>query len=393
MVIRIRIVDAMYVLDKNGNESAASKPAGTSIRLIGYEHPWVEKQEEPVVYGPKIYMTTDATAFVPELSLSSELIKVTGTTASFNVASNVDWTATSSDSWATVSPAEGTGNGSVTVTMTALEPGASDRTAVITVAAKDYPGYSETIFVEQIAPAPAGPTGNYVDLTATPVLFCSNNQAWNMENNPDYATSGNTGAVSGLGTGYLKSYSHYNNSDVFMQYEDSPVEYQTPVFIMAKEGNITVKQIWTDDAFAFHVPAWKLTAGKTLCFDFQIYCKGTTTPKYWAVEVSFDGGQTYKMFDTGVTGESSPNNGAAANFVIPVNESMNPVAAKYVLTENMENVDMIVRFRSVDGTYAIAVESPVKTKPGAGAVRIFGYEQTSLAGDPSVVSGPKIYMN
>jgi hypothetical protein len=53
---------------------------------------------------------------------------------------------------------------------------------------------------------------------------------------------------------------------------------------------------------------------------------------------------------------------------------------------------MIVRFRAVDGAYSIAVESPVKTKPGGGALRIFGYEQTTLAGDPSVVSGPKIYI-
>ena len=213
-----------------------------------------------------------------------------------------------------------------------------------------------------------------------------------MTYNPDYASADNTGAVSGAGTGRLKSYSHLNNESVYMQYEDSPVEYQTPVFIMSKEGNITAKQIWTDDAFAFHVPAWKLTAGKTLCFDFQIYCKGSSTPKYWAVEVSLDGGQTYKMFDTGVTGESSPNNGAAANFVIPANESMTPMAAKYVLTENKENVDMIVRFRAVDGKYVIATKNPIADKPGGGAVRIFGYDQTSLAGDSSLVQGPKIYI-
>jgi hypothetical protein len=68
------------------------------------------------------------------------------------------------------------------------------------------------------------------------------------------------------------------------------------------------------------------------------------------------------------------------------------MAAKYVLTENKENVDMIVRFRAVDGAYSIAVESPVKTKPGGGALRIFGYDQTSLAGDSSLVQGPKIYI-
>ena len=390
IIVRMRCADGAYGI--NGNERTEPSTSGT-FRLIGGEGHDVEgnANAEPVM-GPKIYVTTGSAEFVPELSVSTSSVSVQGTSATFDVISNTDWVVTASESWVTVSPAEGSGNKTVTVKMVQLEEGAADRTATINVAAKNYPQCTASVSVKQIAPEPSGPVGSYVDLAATPVLFCSNNQAWNMEHNPDYATSGNTGAVSGAGTGRLVSYSHVNNKDVYMQYEDSPVEFQTPVFIMAKEGNITAKQIWTDDAFAFHVPAWKLTAGKTLCFDFQIYCKGTTTPKYWAVEVSFDGGQTYKMFDTGVTGETSPNNGAAANFVISGNESMTPMAAKYVLTENKENVDMIVRFRAVDGAYSIAVESPVKTKPGGGALRIFGYEQTTLAGDPSVVSGPKIYI-
>ena len=390
IIVRMRCADGAYGI--NGNERTEPSTSGT-FRLIGGEGHDVEgnANAEPVM-GPKIYVSTGSAEFVPELEVSVSSLQLTGTSASFDVTSNTDWVVTPSESWITVSPAAGTGSGKVTVIAAALEAGAANRTASITVSAKNYPSCTASISLEQIAPEPSGPVGSYVDLAATPVLFCSNNQAWNKEHNPDYATSGNTGAVSGAGTGRLVSYSHVNNKDVYMQYEDSPVEFQTPVFIMANEGNITAKQIWTDDAFAFHVPAWKLTAGKTLCFDFQIYCKGSTTPKYWAVEVSFDGGQTYKMFDTGVTGEASPNNGAAANFVIPANESMTPMAAKYVLTENKENVDMIVRFRAVDGAYSIAVESPVKTKPGGGALRIFGYEQTTLAGDPSVVSGPKIYI-
>ena len=390
IIVRMRCADGAYGI--NGNERTEPSTSGT-FRLIGGDgHDVGDNANVEPVMGPKIYVSTGSAEFVPELEVSVSSLQLTGTSASFDVTSNTDWVATPSESWITVSPAAGTGSGKVTVIAAALEAGAANRTASITVSAKNYPSCTATISLEQIAPEPSGPVGSYVDLAATPVLFCSNNQAWNMEHNPDYATSGNTGAVSGAGTGRLVSYSHVNNKDVYMQYEDSPVEFQTPVFIMAKEGNITAKQIWTDDAFAFHVPAWKLTAGKTLCFDFQIYCKGSTTPKYWAVEVSFDGGQTYKMFDTGVTGETSPNNGAAANFVISGNESMTPMAAKYVLTENKENVDMIVRFRTVDGAYSIAVESPVKTKPGGGALRIFGYEQTTLAGDPSVVSGPKIYI-
>ena len=390
IIVRVRCADGARSINGSDREAPSSKAA---IRLIGGEGHDVENNAnaEPVM-GPKIYVTTGSAEFVPELSVSTSSVSVQGTSATFDVVSNTDWVVTASEEWVTVSPAEGSGNKTVRINLAQLEEGAANRTATISVAAKNYPQCTASVSVEQIAPEPSGPVGAYVDLEATPVLFCSNNQAWNMENNPDYASAEATGAVTGKGTGRLQSYSHLNNKDVYMQYEDSPVDFRNPVFIMAEEANIAAKQIWTDDAFAFHVPVWKLTADKTLCFDFQIYCSGTSTPKYWAVEASFDGGQTYKMFDTGVTGESSPNNGAPANFVIPGNKSMNPVAAKYKLTENKENVDMIVRFRAVDGAYSISTKNPAEKEPGGGAVRIFGYEQTTLAGDPSVVQGPKFYI-
>lgn len=390
IIVRMRCADGAYGI--NGKTRTEPSTSGT-FRLIGGEGHDVENNAntEPIM-GPKIYVTTGSAEFVPELSLSVSSLQIKGTSASFDVSANTDWVATPSESWVTVTPAEGNASGTVTVKVTPIEAGAASRTATINVAAKNYPGCTASIAIEQIAPEPAGPTGNYVNIAETPVLFCSNNQAWNMANNPDYASSEMTGAVSGAGTGYLRSYSHYDNTGIYMQYDDANVGFQTVQFIMAKEGNITARKIWTDDAFEFFVPVWKVTAGQTLCFDFQIYCKGSTAPKYWAVEVSFDGGKTYKMFNTGVTGEASPNNGAAANFVIPGNEMMTPVAAEYAITENLQNVDLRVRFRSVDGAYSIAVETPVKTSPGNGAVRIFGYEQTTLAGDPSVVSGPKIYI-
>ena len=395
ILVRVRCADGTTCISGERTEPSGS---GT-FRLIGGKGHDVENNAnmEPVM-GPKIYVTTTGEAFVPRLELSESSLKTSENTVSFDVISNTDWAVSSSENWATVSPADGTGNGSVTVTMAALEPGAENRTTTITVTAKNYPECSGSVSVLQIAPPPVGPDTGYVDLAATPVLFCASDQAWNQEHNPDYASAGMTGGGkiegegTGKGTGRLNSYSHLDNKDVYMLYDDSPVEFQTPEFIMASEGNITARKIWTDDAFTFYIPLWKATAGQTLCFDFQIYCKGSTTPKYWAVEVSLDGGLTYKMFDTGITGEASPNNGAAANFVIPSDESYSPVAAKYVFTENMENVDMRVRFRAVDGAYSIAASKPVKTSPGNGAVRIFGYDQTTLAGDSSVVSGPKIYI-
>lgn len=395
MIVRLRIVDAKSVLDKSGNPSNASAPSSTSVRLIGYEHPWVEKQEEPVVYGPTIYVDNGGVAPEPEpstLTVSTTTLTTVNNAVAFSVTSNTDWTVACPESWVTVTPATGYGNASVTVTPAALEAGAASRTATITVTTADN-AVSQTVTLTQNAPEPTGPAGNYVDLAATPVLFCSNNQAWNMENNPDYASSGNTGAVSGLGSGYLKSYSHFDNTSVYMQFEAAATghESKAAVFIMAAEGNITAKQLWTEDAFVFHLPVWKIAAGQSLCADFGLYCKGDTTPKYYAFEASFDGGATWKKFNTGVT-DASPNNGGESNLVLSKTpDHVNFPHLAIAVTENIENAEVLVRLRVVDATCSVN-GSTSRTSPGAGAVRLLGGDQTTLAGSADAVMGPKFYI-
>lgn len=399
VIIRVRSVDASHVWTGSATKTV-SKPQGTSMRLIGgTDHPWVEKVEEAVAYGPKISVSNEGGGFVPELAVSSNTLRAEGTSVSFDVTSNVAWTASSADSWATVSPAEGTGNAAVTVTFTELAPGADNRTTTITVSAKEYAGYTQTIILEQIAPAPAGPEGNYIDLASTPVLFNACDQAWNIANNPDYATAGQTGAKpagdpgqgSGKGTGKLQSYSHYSNPDLYIQYVASPRAegHSAPAFIMPANG-ITVKQTWTDDAFEIHLPVWKITAGQALHFDFLIYCKGVTSPRHYAVEASFDGGETWSMFDTGAT--YTTVSGAAANVDLLANESYTPVEAKFVVNNEVSNSEVLVRIRIPDATHTVSTkEQPHGTAPGAGAIRLLGLNQTNVNGTYSE-SGPKIYV-
>ena len=227
--------------------------------------------------------------------------------ATFEVTSNVDWTVTSSESWAKVAPAEGNGNATVTVTMDPLASGT--RTAQITVAAKNIEGLTSVVTLEQKEQAQVA----YVNLYETPVLFCSNNQAWNIQHSPDYATTGKTGAEdyggTGKGDGRLVSYSHVDNPAVYMDFV-SPDKYD-PMFVMAKEGNITAQNLWTDDAFTFHIPVSKIEAGHILNFEYGLY--GTpAAPAYWTSEVSFDGGNTWTAFTTGHSYET-PVAKAAAN--------------------------------------------------------------------------------
>lgn len=402
MLVRLRIVDAKDVLDKSGKVSSASAPSSTSVRLIGYEHPWVEKQEEPVVYGPTIYVDSNGAAPEPEpstLTVSPATLTTVNTAVAFAVTSNTDWTVACSESWVTVTPATGYGNATVTVKPAALEAGAASRTATITVTTADN-AVSQTVTLTQNAPEPVGPVGNYVDLVSTPVLFCSNNYAWNVTNNPDYATSGENGSDtkkpdtetlygSGKGTGKLYSYSHYDNKDVYMQFA-SPADF-APAFLMAAEGNITAKNVWTDGAFTFYVPVYKLEAGKTLCFDYGTYATNKSA-RYWISEVSLDGGSTWAAFDTGQTYETPGLKVAANTDLGTATKIAYYHAGTYTIANTLENTMIIVRLRCADGTYYM--NGTTATKPNSSAaVRIIGYDHKVEAdANAETVKGPKIYI-
>ena len=402
MLVRLRIVDAKDVLDKSGKVSTASAPSATSVRLIGYEHPWVEKQEEPVVYGPTIYVDSNGAAPEPEpstLTVSPATLTTVNTAVAFAVTSNTDWTVACPESWVTITPATGYGNATVTVKPAALEAGAASRTATITVTTADN-AVSQTITLTQNAPEPVGPVGNYVDLVSTPVLFCSNNYAWNVTNNPDYASPGENGSDtkkpdtetlygSGKGTGKLYSYSHYDNKDVYMQFA-SPADF-APAFLMAAEGNITAKNVWTDGAFTFYVPVYKLEAGKTLCFDYGTYATNKSA-RYWISEVSLDGGSTWAAFDTGQTYET-PGLKVAANTDLGTGNKVACYhAGTYTIANTLENTMIIVRLRCADGTYYMTGTTATKPNSSA-AVRIIGYDHKVEAdANAETVKGPKIYI-
>lgn len=405
LLVRVRSVDASHGWTGSATKKITS-PQGTSIRLIGgSDHPWVEKKEEPVVYGPKIYVTRDEAAFVPELSLSSETLSATGTVASFNVTSNVDWTVVSSETWATVSPAEGTGNGSVTVTMTELEPGADNRTVAITVSAKEYDGYSETVFIEQVAPQL---DAKYVDLYATPVMFNSSQYDWAAIHNPDWATEGESGTStkkdetypdiygSGKGLGIAHSYTHYDNKEVVMQFVDIVEAPQTTpaVFMMPGDAAFTTKGWWTDDAFQFQIPVAKLEAGSTLHFDFSLMGGGGNIPILFMAELSFDGGQTWTPFETGKM-EAGPVTGFKGNCVMTgAQKTVNPFETTYVIPETVKGINMLARVRIADATHTLDKKGKVGTTslPSSTSIRLFGtgYTFVEKKSDANPY-GPKFY--
>ena len=95
----------------------------------------------------------------PTLDVSPSALNVAAaadSTASFSVTSNTDWTVSSDQSWLTVNPVSGTGNGSVTVTAEE-NTGATARTATVTISATGVT--SQTVTVTQATAIHSGGDG------------------------------------------------------------------------------------------------------------------------------------------------------------------------------------------------------------------------------------------
>jgi hypothetical protein len=87
----------------------------------------------------------------PTLTLSSNSIIIEGqdnSTATFQVYSNTNWSATTTETWLSITPISGTDTATISITATANET-IAERTTTITVSASDVP--DQTVSVNQNA--------------------------------------------------------------------------------------------------------------------------------------------------------------------------------------------------------------------------------------------------
>ena len=348
----------------------------------------VDPNESGSVRTANLTFTNNGATKTVKITQGNEFISVSenaftiakeGGNLSLKVSSNELWTAVCSEEWLTVSPASGNGNADMTITVAAA-PSDDVRAATITIRSDRLPDIFKVVNVTQSA--------TFIDLTI-PVLFNSSQQSWNMTYNPDYASSGATGAVSGKGTGRLRSYTYPDNDMLYAQVV-TPSNYGM-TFIMAAEGNITFKKIWTQDAIEFHLPVLNAAKGSILHFDYGImgvaYC-----PFYWNSEVSLDGGSKWESFTTNV--KTTATNGAASNTTLSGSSNKETYYnATYTLSKAVQRSEIIIRIRCVDGTYynnGTSATEPHKN----GTVRIIGadHSYTGDANQTGVVKGPKIYL-
>jgi len=121
---------------------------------------------------------------------SLEVAAVNGSTATFNITSNISWSTTSSQSWLTVNPASGTDNCSVTVTAEA-NPTTSTRTATVTVSGSGVT--SQTVTVTQLAGAATlSVSANSLEVAAvngsTATFNITSNTSWSITSSQSWLT-------------------------------------------------------------------------------------------------------------------------------------------------------------------------------------------------------------
>jgi len=126
-----------------GTESLNVAGTGRYVRMYG--------TARATVYGYSLYefqiYGTPANTQTLSVSPASVALSSAAGTSTLAVTSNVAWTASSSQSWLTLSPASGSGNGSI-VLSAAANTGAS-RSAVVTVAGPAGSGLVKTVAVTQ----------------------------------------------------------------------------------------------------------------------------------------------------------------------------------------------------------------------------------------------------
>ena len=128
---------------------------------------------------------------VPELSLSdlAANFDASGSPETIiSVTSNVDWTVSCPDTWVTVSPAAGTGNGTFKISVAAHDKFEA-RSSTVTVKAGDK---TATVKVSQAALAPAlevNPVAVVFNAESSSVeLKVNSNAAWTVSANADWLT-------------------------------------------------------------------------------------------------------------------------------------------------------------------------------------------------------------
>ncbi len=347
-------------------------------------------------------VTVKQGAFVPALEVAPESLEFAkaGESKNVTITSNADWTAAASKTWVTVGSASGKGNATLAVTAAAND--GAERTATVTITAGTI---VKTVAISQ----ESGLATVTHELETNPVVWCADDEEWNIANNPEFPgpQSGATNYQDGAakhGTGILKPMS--GAKDAYMEFVDAKgsdadwsINADNGKFLIVKKGtkgsgpnggDIGFRSVWTNDAWHFHVPiSQAIPKGKTVCFDFTFLGTGAT-PKYWIAEIKI--GTEWKMMTTGTeescTGTDAPGQTSNVILLTP-DRTHSHYDCTYAPASEISAGELLIRLRVLDATIKISggtVSSPSSTA----TVRFVGWDNASYSIEKG--HGPTIYV-
>ena len=285
--------------------------------IINVYGPMKNVQEQIIIEQEALSTTPTQPTTTLTVSPTSLNFTASGEQKTFTVTSNTNWTVSSNVSWATVSPASGNNNGTVTVT-TAANTTSNHRTATITVTGTGLTPQQISITQEAYSPTlTVTPTALNFSASGEQKSFnITSNTNWTVSSNVSWATvSSASGNNNGTVTITAAAYTGTGQRSAILTISASGVSSQT-VSLTQGEGDITNFNI---------IGTWKGTFREHHAYGYEDYrcafnydCNGTITFKT-------DG--TYRV---DINPEKiSVNNSCLYN---PVFDSYAVYAATYTLT-------------------------------------------------------------
>lgn len=307
-------------------------------------------------------------ADVIEVDNSEVSVTAEGGDVIVKVTANVEWTATASESWVSVSPAKGQ-SGNLTISVAANDDTA-ERTATVTLAKGST---SVVITVKQ--------DGKAGEETLLATWRCDNAE-YTESHSPDWSTDGANATSHGTGKGIALPEDGAPTGTQLTWLRNSDNSFPL-VYITAAEGHFAVKSVSGNDGFLFTIPGQTLAKGKVISIDIALALGANAAPKNWVAK--------FRTSDTGewVVGDCATavttKSGAIAHMVSAKQKDYSIAArfkASFTIPEALTNASVQIFVCAADG----------ETLTGATTTSGATVRMTPLYGSDATIefAGPRI---
>ena len=251
------------------------------------------------------------------------------------VTSNVEWTASASENWVTVSPDKGQ------TTDIKISVGANDaaaaRTANVTLAKGNK---NVVIAVKQ--------SGKEVPETLIAAWRCDNAE-YVDSHSPDWSTSGANATSHGSGKGVALPETGAPEGTQMTWVRNDKTTTLDLVYITAAEGHFAVKAVLAGDGFMFTVPGQNFTKGQVISIDCALAAGANTVPKFWTAKFRTSASADWTVGEGASVKVDDTTNAFLQLTAMRVYDATARFKASYTVPENVSNATLQI-FITSEGT-------------------------------------------